>query len=100
MMLDDIAPRIARMCPEDRNQPREDGADQRQKNDCLDHESASLRMILSENRFPLFRIMPNPSSDSRLQPRSSRGCGNRPPAPQDRSPLPPPPPSAPGARTP
>ena len=37
MMLDDIATRIARMRPEDRDQPREDRADQRQKNDCLDH---------------------------------------------------------------
>jgi hypothetical protein len=70
MMLDGIAARIARMRTEDRDQPRKDGADQRQKNDCLDHWSASLRMIseqtkafVRENRFPLFRIMPSPSSD-------------------------------------
>jgi hypothetical protein len=37
MMLDGIAARIARVRPEDRDQPRKDGADQRQKNNCLDH---------------------------------------------------------------
>src|SRR5665213_1211741 len=70
VMLDGIAARIARMRPEDRDQPREDGADQRQKDDDLNHRRASLRMIseqtrmfVRENRLPLFRIMLSPSSD-------------------------------------
>jgi hypothetical protein len=37
MMLDLIAARIARMCAENRDQPCEDSADQRQKDDCLNH---------------------------------------------------------------
>jgi hypothetical protein len=45
MMLDGVAARIARMGTENRDQPGEKGADQRQKDDCLDHRSASLRMI-------------------------------------------------------
>jgi hypothetical protein len=45
------------MRTEDGDQAGENRADQRQKNDCLDHTRASLRMIFSENRFPLFRIM-------------------------------------------
>ena len=57
MMLDDIPARIACVRPEYRDQPGEQRADQRQKNDCLDHCRASLRMIFSENRVPLFRIM-------------------------------------------
>jgi hypothetical protein len=51
MMLDGVAARIARMGAEDRNQPREDSADQRQKDDCLNHRH-SPSMILPENRFP------------------------------------------------
>ena len=39
MMLDGVAARIARMRAEYRDQPREDSADQRQKDDCLDHGS-------------------------------------------------------------
>jgi len=63
VMLDGIAARIARMRAKDRDQARDNSADQRQKDDCLDHWRASLRMIFSENRFTLFRIMLNPSSD-------------------------------------
>ena len=37
MMLDGIAARIARMRAEDGDQPRENGAEQRQKDDCLNH---------------------------------------------------------------
>ncbi len=37
MMLDLIAARVARMCAEDGDQPRENSADQRQKDDCLNH---------------------------------------------------------------
>ena len=58
VMLDGIAARVARMRPKDSAQPRENRADQRQKDDCLDHVVALLRMIFSENRFTLFRIMP------------------------------------------
>ena len=39
MMLDGVAARIARMGAEYRDQPRKDSADQRQKDDCLDHGS-------------------------------------------------------------
>jgi hypothetical protein len=41
MMLDDVAARMACMGAENRDQPRKDSADQRQKDDCLDHGSAS-----------------------------------------------------------
>jgi hypothetical protein len=58
VMLDLIADRIARMCAEDRDQARDNGADQRQEDDCLNHGRASLRMTFSENRFTFFRIMP------------------------------------------
>ena len=37
MMLDLIPARIARMRAENRDQARENRADQRQKDDCLDH---------------------------------------------------------------
>ena len=37
MMLDGIAARVARMRAEYRDQPRENRADQRQKDDCLNH---------------------------------------------------------------
>jgi hypothetical protein len=37
VMLDRIAARVARMRPEYRDQAREYRADQRQKDDCLDH---------------------------------------------------------------
>jgi hypothetical protein len=37
VMLDLIAARIAGMGPEDGDQPRENSADQRQKDDCLNH---------------------------------------------------------------
>ena len=64
MMLEHITARIARMRPEYRDQPRKYSADQRQKDDCLDHLHAFLRMIsgqtkpfVRENRFTLFRIM-------------------------------------------
>ena len=57
MMLDRIAARVARMRPVDRDQAGQNGAQQRQKNDCLNHQSIPLRMISPENRLPLFRIM-------------------------------------------
>ena len=41
MMLDGVAARIARMGAENRDQPGEKGADQRQKDDCLDHPRTS-----------------------------------------------------------
>jgi hypothetical protein len=64
MMLDGVAARVARVRAENGDQPRENGAQQRQKNDCLDHCCIPLRMILPENRCPLFRIMRiSPSSD-------------------------------------
>src|ERR1700676_3725102 len=63
MMLDGIAARMERMRAEYRDQAGDDSADERQKDDGLDHLRASLRMIFSENRFTLFRIMLNPSSD-------------------------------------
>ena len=37
VMLDRIAARVARMRSEDSDQARENSADQRQKDDCLDH---------------------------------------------------------------
>ncbi len=37
VMLDGVAARAARMSPEQRDQAGENGAQQRQKNDCLDH---------------------------------------------------------------
>jgi hypothetical protein len=37
VMLDLVAARIARVRANDRDGPRNDGADQRQENDCLDH---------------------------------------------------------------
>ncbi len=40
VMLDGIAARIARMRAENGDQPREDGAEQRQKDDCLNHSCA------------------------------------------------------------
>jgi hypothetical protein len=39
------------------NDAGENGAQQRQENDCLDHRCCPCRMILPENRLPLFRIM-------------------------------------------
>ena len=64
MMLNRIAAGIARMRPEDRDQAGQNGAQQRQKDDCLNHQSIPLRMIseqtnwfVRENRLPLFRIM-------------------------------------------
>jgi len=57
VVLDRIAGRVARMRPEDRDQAGQNGAQQRQKDDCLNHQSIPLRMILPENRLPLFRIM-------------------------------------------
>jgi hypothetical protein len=64
MMFDRIPARIARMRAEYGNQPRKNGAQQRQKDDCLNHYRIPLRMIseqtnwfVRENRPPLFRIM-------------------------------------------
>jgi hypothetical protein len=64
VVLDLIAARVARMRPEQRNQAGQNGAQQRQKDDCLNHQSIPLRMIseqtnwfVRENRLPLFRIM-------------------------------------------
>ena len=37
MVLEHITARIARMRPEQGNQPRKNSADQRQKDDCLNH---------------------------------------------------------------
>jgi hypothetical protein len=39
------------------DQAGQNGAQQRQKDDCLNHQRFPLRMILPENRRPLFRIM-------------------------------------------
>ena len=41
VMLDLIAARIARMCPIDRDQAGQNGAQQRQKDDCLNHSCVS-----------------------------------------------------------
>src|SRR4029434_6349564 len=49
VVLDRIAGRVARMRPEDRDQAGQNGAQQRQKDDCLNHQSIPLRMILPEN---------------------------------------------------
>jgi hypothetical protein len=57
MMLDLIAARVARMRPIDRDQAGQNGAQQRQEDNCLNHQSIPLRMISPENRLPLFRIM-------------------------------------------
>ena len=66
VMLDLVTARVPRMRANDRDRARDESADQRQKNDCLDHTLAPLRMIsaqtrfafvATENRFPLFRIM-------------------------------------------
>jgi hypothetical protein len=64
IMLDGVAAGIAPMRADDRDDPREYRADQRQENDCLDHDHASLRMIprqarllVRESRSPLLRIM-------------------------------------------
>ena len=64
VMLDLITARIALMRAEDRDQAGQNGAQQRQKNNCLNHQSIPLRMISPENRLPLFRIMRvSPSSN-------------------------------------
>jgi hypothetical protein len=73
VMLHGIAARAAPMRSDDRYDAREDGAQQRQEYDCLDHRRVPLRMIsvqtrsafvTGENRLPLFRIMRiSPSSD-------------------------------------
>jgi hypothetical protein len=66
-MFDLIAARIASMRTDNRDQPCDDGADQRQKDDGLDHWRASspmisaqtrLALVARENRFALFRIIP------------------------------------------
>ena len=57
VMLDLIAARVARMRPENGDQAGQDGAQQRQKDNCLNHRRFPLRMIWPENRLPLFRIM-------------------------------------------
>ena len=41
MMLNRIAARVARMRPEDRDQAGQNGAQQRQKDDCLNHSCVS-----------------------------------------------------------
>ncbi len=41
VVLDHIAARVARMRPEDGDQAGEDGAQQRQKDDCLNHSCLS-----------------------------------------------------------
>src|ERR1700723_754522 len=82
MMFDLVATWMARMRANDRDGSRNDGADQRQENDCLDHIRASLRMISAqtrfafvapENRSPLFRIMRYPfirlTSSTAIEPR-------------------------------
>jgi hypothetical protein len=45
MVLDGIAGGIARMGAEDGDEARENGAQQRQKDDCLKHAHAPLRTI-------------------------------------------------------
>jgi hypothetical protein len=63
-MFDLIAARVALVRPIDRYQAGQNGAQQRQKDNCLNHQSIPLRMILPENRLPLFRIMRvSPSSN-------------------------------------
>ena len=64
VMIDSIAAGIAAMCANDGNQPRKHRADQRQENDSLNHDHASLRMtsrqarpLVRESRSPLLRIM-------------------------------------------
>ena len=57
MMLDRIAARMARMRPEQRDQAGQDRAQQRQKDNGLDHSPVPLRMTLPANRPPLIRIM-------------------------------------------
>jgi hypothetical protein len=57
VVFDGIPAWIARMRTEYGNKARENGAQQRQKDDCLNHQRIPLRMILPENRLPLFRIM-------------------------------------------
>jgi hypothetical protein len=74
VMLDGVTTGTARMRPRQRDDARQDGAEQRQENDGLNHMLVPLRMIsaqtrfafvATENRFALFRIMrcPSPSSD-------------------------------------
>src|SRR5690606_16677642 len=67
MMIDRIAAGIAPMRAEQRDQPGEDRADQRQKDDCLDHSPTPWSMIpqpmhplAGESRSPVFRIMLQP----------------------------------------
>ena len=59
VVLDRIAARVARMRPEQRYQAGQNGAQQRQKDDCLNHQSISeqTNWFVRENRLPLFRIM-------------------------------------------
>ena len=67
IMFDLIAARMTRMRTDKRDQACDDRADERQKDDGLDHWRASSRTIAAqtrpafaagENRFRLFRIMP------------------------------------------
>jgi hypothetical protein len=64
MMFDRVSARIARMRAEYGDQAGQNGAQQRQKDDCLNHQRFPSRMIseqtksfVRENRRPLFRIM-------------------------------------------
>src|SRR5690242_9470528 len=57
VMLDHVAARATRMRADERDDRRDDGAEQRQEDNCLYHNTFLLRMILPENRLPLFRIM-------------------------------------------
>jgi len=73
VVLDRIAARAAPMSADQCDRAGENGAQQRQENDCLNHMHYPLRMIsaqtrsafvATENRCPLFRIMRvSPSSD-------------------------------------
>ena len=69
------AARMPGTCAAQRNDRRDDAAEQREKNDRLIHQRAlfSWRMILSENRCPLFGIMRYPfirlMSSTAIEPR-------------------------------
>ncbi len=64
MMLEHITARIARMRPEQGDQPRENGADQRQKDNCLDHVAAFFAHDLFGKPVPTFPDHAiSPSSD-------------------------------------
>ena len=59
VMVDGVATGIARTRTHERNRARKNGAEQRHKDNCLDHTDAlPVSMIPSENNDPCLRIMP------------------------------------------